>query len=114
MIWSPEAGECWCQRAVIITFTIGCLWLEFLQAGWIGEPSLHDCWFSVGFQMVTPCLISPQKCIMFSMVPLQMLQLFWDDMQRLVYRHAWKPLETCSWDIPLTLMKLSHHGNTLL
>ena len=30
--------------------------------------------------MVTPCLVLPQKCFMLSVVPLQMFQLFLDDM----------------------------------
>lgn len=81
--------------------------LNFFRQGEVGSLVCMPSVFQGGFQMVTPSLIPPQKCIMFSMVPLQMLQLFWDDMQQLVYRHTWKHLGTCSWDLPLSLMKLS-------
>ena len=77
-------------------FTRGCLWLEFLSWGWRWVYSMHACWCScdfnmvtswlivchnllqAGFKMVMSCLIVchklPQICIALSMVPLQMFQ----------------------------------------
>lgn len=64
-------------------FTGICLRLEFLWLGQSGVPPLQVCLFSCVFEMVThltACENMWQQCIIISMEPVAMFQLYWHTM----------------------------------